>query len=199
MLLIPFGHLLNYFHQILKSYLGYNNNSSKNHHLSFLSWHKIYFPKSLGGLAIWLMENHNKALLATLGWKIISKENFLWVSTTRTNYFHNYDLLQSSCNPSASWIWKGIMKNLEVVSKDACRSFSLSSFLNVWSHPWVPSLPLFKPLPNPSTPFLLNLMIIDLIEPLSKTWRSIFLFQVFYATSANSILKIHIPRDPPSQ
>ncbi|GLT70776.1 hypothetical protein SLA2020_428360 [Shorea laevis] len=44
---------------------------TKQHHLNPLAWHKICSPRSLGGLGIRLMANHNNALLAKLGWKIL--------------------------------------------------------------------------------------------------------------------------------
>jgi hypothetical protein len=52
-----------------------------------------------------------------LGWKILSKENLLWVTATRAKYLRNSNLLDVSSNPTASWIWKGILKNMDIVSK----------------------------------------------------------------------------------
>jgi hypothetical protein len=128
-----------------KFWWGYKD--SKSHNLSFLAWHRICSPKSLGGLGIRLMEHHNQALLAKLGWKLLTNADLLWVSATKAKYLRNSDLLQVPCKPSASWIWKGIIKNMDIVSRvhvDLSRSFPT---FNVWNEPWVPSLPSFKPVP----------------------------------------------------
>jgi hypothetical protein len=142
------------------------------------------------------MEHHNKALLAKLGWKLLTNADLLWVLATKAKYLRNYDLLQGSNTPSASWIWKGIIKNMDIVSMGACRSFSIFSNFNVWNEPWVPSLPSFKHVPCLPGPILPNMVISDLIDSHTKSWKSDFIFHHFDVASATSILNIHILREP---
>jgi hypothetical protein len=153
--------------------------ANKTHNLSLLSWKKICSPKSFGGLGFRLMGEHNSALLAKLGWKILNKENLLWVHATRGKYLRNLDLLETPNNPTASWIWKGILSNLDIVSAGACRTISSDSMLNVWESPWVPSLPQFKPVPNINSPINHSLRICDLIDPINRSWIPDLLFQAF--------------------
>jgi hypothetical protein len=39
------------------------------------------------------MEHHNQALLAKLGWKLLTNADLLWVSATKAKYLRNSDLL----------------------------------------------------------------------------------------------------------
>lgn len=52
----------------------------KNRNLSLKSWSSVCIPRKLGGLGFRLMKNMNLALLAKLGWKLLSNSNHLWVS-----------------------------------------------------------------------------------------------------------------------
>jgi hypothetical protein len=61
----------------------------KKHSLSFLSWDSICKPKTLGGLGIWSMDSLNKALLARLGWKMVSNQPLLWVDSLKGKYLKN--------------------------------------------------------------------------------------------------------------
>ncbi|GLT55503.1 hypothetical protein SLA2020_286180 [Shorea laevis] len=144
------------------------------------------------------MGDHNSALLAKLGWKILNKENLLWVRATRGKYLRNVDLLDAPVQPSASWIWKGILSTLGIVSEGACKTISMSSMFNVWDTPWISSLPLFKPLPNMNTPINPSLCVADLIDPVTRTWMPDLIFQAFDVLSAENIMKIHVPRSAPS-
>ncbi|GLT53134.1 hypothetical protein SLA2020_264260 [Shorea laevis] len=70
--------------------------------------------------------------------------------------------------------------------------------LNVWDTPWIPSLPLFKPLPNMNTLINPSLCVSDLIDPITRTWILDLIFQAFDLLSAENIMKIHVPRSAPS-
>jgi hypothetical protein len=98
-------------------------NDSKSHNLSLLAWSKICSPTSLGGLGIRLMSNHNSALLAKLGWKILNRENLLWIRASCSKYLRQMDLLNFNINPTMSWIWKGILNNLDTVRLEHVEPF----------------------------------------------------------------------------
>lgn len=131
--------------------------------------------------------------MTKLGWKIISEDNLLWVSTTCAKYLRNSDLLDASFNPTTSWIWKGILNNMDIFSKGSCRTISATSSLNVWNFPWIPTLPYPNSIVNHA------ICISNLIDRISRTWDSNIIYQIFYHTTAENILKIHIPRFPPTK
>jgi hypothetical protein len=165
----------------------------KKHNLSLLSWKSICSPKSLGGLGIRSMEALNSSLLAKLGWRMLSSSSLLWVDTLKAKYLRNYSFLEAPFKSDASWIWKGILKHRKVVMNGACRAISSGLNLNVWSSPWIPSLPNFKPTPNPALIFPPNMIISDLILPLSRNWNIPLLHHLFDASSVQQILNIHLP------
>ncbi|GLT68113.1 hypothetical protein SLA2020_403720 [Shorea laevis] len=59
-----------------------------------------------------------------------SNQPLLWVDCLRKKYLKNgISFLNASPNPLASWLWKGLLKNREVVSKGACISILMASTL----------------------------------------------------------------------
>jgi hypothetical protein len=166
----------------------------KKKNLSFLSWASICQPKALGGLGICFMESVNNSLLARLGWKMTINAPLLWVDALRGKYLRNGStFLNDVAHPMSSWLWKGIMKNKSVVQKGACLSITNGMNVDIWSSPWIPTMPSFKPRPNPSLVGLPEFCVADLMLPGSRCWNSSLLGDLFDSDSVQSILSIHIP------
>jgi hypothetical protein len=95
------------------------------------------------------MDSLNNALLARLGWKMVSNQPLLWVDSLRGKYLNNgVSFLSAPPNPLSSWLWKGLLRNRMVVEKGACISISNGRLVDVWKSPWIPSMPNFRPVPN---------------------------------------------------
>jgi hypothetical protein len=105
----------------------------KKHSLSLLSWGSICKPISLGGLGIRSMVSPNNALLARLGWKLVSNQPLLWVDSLRGKYLKNgVSFLNANPSPFSSWLWKWLLRNRKVVEKGACISISNGCLVDVW-------------------------------------------------------------------
>jgi exonuclease III len=167
----------------------------KKHNLSLLSWDSICKPKSLGGLGINSMEFINNSLLARLGWKLTSNAPLFWVEALKGKYLQNgISFLEAPSNPLSSWIWKGLLKNRKVVEKGACWSISNGENIHIWTSPWIPSLPNFKPRPNVHLADLPDFVVADLMLPGERAWNVDLLRDLFSPPTVSSILSIHIPQ-----
>jgi hypothetical protein len=108
----------------------------KKHSLSFLSWDTICQPKALVGLGIRPLKFINHSLLARLGWKLTINDTAPWVDVLKSKYLKdNVPFLEASSSPTSLWLWKGLLKNKEVVKKGACISISNGAHVDVWSSP----------------------------------------------------------------
>jgi hypothetical protein len=168
----------------------------KKHCLSLLGWNKIYSPRCFGGLGLRQMEFLNKALLAKLGWSILNNADSLWIQSLMAKYLRYTDLLSVSIKPSDSWLWKGILKNRDIITRNACWVASSVSALNVWTSPWIPSLPGFKPSPNPNLTSLPHFSISDLILPGNRSWNIDLLSDLFTPLSVQAIKNIYLSPSP---
>lgn len=91
-------------------------------------------------------------------------------------------------------MWKGFLKSRVVVEKGACLAISNCQDVNIWTCPWIPTLPLFKATPNPNLADLPVFQVADLIDPFNRTWNCALLEYLFDMDSVIQILKIHIPQ-----
>lgn len=123
-----------------------------------------------------------------------SYQPLLWVDVLRGKYLKNSgSFLNTSSNPSASWLWKGLLKNRKVVQKGACISISCGLNVDIWNSPWIPSTPKFKPIPNCNLNFLPSL-VADLILEGERSWNALSLADLFEPLTVQRILSIHLPQ-----
>jgi len=166
----------------------------KKHSLSFLSWDTICQPKALGGLGIRPLEFLNHSLLARLGWKLTIYDTAHWVDVLKSKYLKdNVHFLESSYSPTSSWLLKGLIKNREVVKKGTCISISNGDHVDVWSSPWIPLMPDFKPRPNVNLTDIPGFCVADLIIPGARVWNILLLQDLFDPFTVECIPSIHLP------
>jgi hypothetical protein len=164
----------------------------KAHNLSLKSWKSICLPRAAGGLGFRLMRDVNLSLIAKLGWRILTNSNNSWVSQLQCKYLHSCSFLSAPIPNSGSWVWKGILKSRSLLSQGFCYRIHKNCSLPIWDSPWIPSIPLFKPTPNPSLnssrpPFTVR----DLILP-SSQWNVPLIQSIFDFPSTREILKLKI-------
>jgi hypothetical protein len=169
----------------------------KKHSLSLLSWDSNCKPKSLGGLGIRSMASLNKALLARLGWKLVSNQPLPWVDSFRGKYLkHGVSFLNASPSPLSSWLWKGLLRNRKVVENGACISISNGRLVDVWKSAWIPSMVNFRLVPNVNLVELLEFSVEDFILQGERVWNKLLLDDLFNPLTVQCILSIHLPVCP---
>jgi hypothetical protein len=65
--------------------------------------------------------------------------------------------------------------------------------IQIWNSPWIPFMPSFKPKPNVNLVELPNFFVADLFLQGTKVWNVDLLHDLFYPTTVQKILQIHIP------
>jgi hypothetical protein len=110
---------------------GFPVNKSRN--LSLKSWSSICTPKDEGGLGFKKMHDFNLALIAKLGWKLLSNTDCLWVKQLQRKYIKYGDFLSSPAPATASWLWKRIQKIKPIISAGACLRASRLSSSPIWT------------------------------------------------------------------
>jgi hypothetical protein len=166
----------------------------KKHSLSFLSCDTICQPKALGGLGIRPLEFLNHSLLGRLGCKLTINDTAPWVDVLKVSILRIMFLFwRLLLSPTSSWLWKGLLKNREVVKKGACISISNGAHVDVWSSPWIPLMPDFKPRPNVNLTDIPGFCVADLIIPGARVWNILLLQDLFDPFTVECILSIHLP------
>ncbi|XP_074278404.1 uncharacterized protein LOC141601995 [Silene latifolia] len=164
-----------------------------------ISWCSRLFlsqSKRNGGLGIRRMKEFNQALLAKIGWRMITHPNSILCKSIGAKYGLRWcdgDLLFNDGKSNSSWGWKGIVWGLQLIKPLLAWNFSPSSDLGVWNSKWVHGT-----VPRPrcvelltDSPNLCNLRIKDLICE-RKRWDHRLVSMSFDETSIKNILAIPI-------
>jgi hypothetical protein len=77
------------------------------------------------------MKDMNLALLAKLGWKLLTGADSLWVSQLSGKYLSSISFLSPSSFSATSWLWKGIIKTKPFISLGAYHKIHQFSSLSV--------------------------------------------------------------------
>jgi hypothetical protein len=164
----------------------------KTYNLPLKSWSSICLPKDQGGLGFRLMKDINVSLIAKLGWKLLSNHDALWIALFKEKYI-KYGTLLSCPLSSGSFIWNGFISVVPLLKLGICYSPHVSSPLDIWFSPWIPTLPNFQPTPRVSRLIMENpLGISDLINPITLNWNVSLLTFLFDYSTITEILKIKI-------
>ncbi|XP_074300009.1 uncharacterized protein LOC141631206 [Silene latifolia] len=165
-----------------------------------ISWCSRLFlsqPKGNGGLGIRRMNEFNQALLAKIGWRMLTHPNSILSKSIGVKYglkWRDGDLRFNDGKSNFSWGWKGIVWGLQLIKPLLAWNISPSSDLGVWNTKWVHGTVL-KPRCVEllmDSPNLCNLRIKDLICN-SNSWDHRLVSMSFDESSVNDILAIPIP------
>lgn len=73
-------------------------------------------PKDNGGLGIRRLRDMNKAFMAKLGWKLLTKQDKLWVHVFRAKYMNNKNgITHTRTKQVASNAWRGIIQAIPLI------------------------------------------------------------------------------------
>ncbi|CAA7053633.1 unnamed protein product [Microthlaspi erraticum] len=91
--------------RVLRDFLWGSTNEKRKQHL--VSWEKVCRSKEEGGLGIWKTNLMNKALLATVGWRLMQDDRSVWARVLRNKYrigdIHEKAWLTNKGTWSSTW------------------------------------------------------------------------------------------------
>lgn len=118
-ILLPKGVTDTIERSICKFIWGSSSGSNKRG-IHLVSWEKLTEPKNNGGLGLRSMANMNLALLAKLGWRLITEHNSLWAKVMGAKYMHaRHEVSNFIAKQEASTTWKGLTKAACIIEKGA--------------------------------------------------------------------------------
>lgn len=90
--------------------------SNEKHKIHLVKWDVVTNPrKKDGGLNIKEARILNQAMLAKLGWKMMSDPETLWVRVFKNKYLKNSSFLDVAIKPNASYVWKSIASTRDII------------------------------------------------------------------------------------
>lgn len=138
--------------------------------MSWISWDKLTFPKSAGGLGFREIEVFNDALLAKHTWRLIKDPTSLLGRILLNKYYHDSDILSCSAPNSASHGWRGILGGREIIKKGMGWLVGNGKSIKVWCDNWLATDAQVCPIGPPSEADQ-SLLVSDLMFPDSSEWN----------------------------
>jgi hypothetical protein len=112
--------------------------SSRDKGLKWISWEKLCVHKKFGVMGFRLLHEFNLALLAKLGWRILSCPNSLLARVFKAKYLRNRSFWEVGTSKNASFVWRGILRARSVLEKGMRWRIGSGREIRVWNDKWIP-------------------------------------------------------------
>ncbi|KAL0428302.1 UNVERIFIED_CONTAM: hypothetical protein Slati_3005000 [Sesamum latifolium] len=135
----------------------------------------------------------NLAMLAKQLWRIWCHLDKLLSRVLPARYFPHGDVLSVQLETLPSLTWPSLMA-AQYLFRAGCRwRVGSGSHIRVWTDLWIPRAHSFKPI-MPVPPILINLRVVDLIDPACSEWRREQVEEIFLPQDNEYILSIPLSR-----
>jgi hypothetical protein len=172
---------------------------NKNSKIYWMSWEKIGRSKSVGGMGFRDLVLFNKAMLAKQWWRFIQNPTSLTAQIFKAKYYPSGDFLGAALGNRPSYVWRSIWQARELLSQGLIWRVGDGKSIKIWGDRWLPTPHTFKVQTCPQS-MDCNSLVASLIDPLTKTWNSELLQEVFQHEEALVISNIPLyPLQPPDR
>lgn len=113
--------------------------------IHLINWEILCRPKERGGFGLKRAEGMNKALLAKLGWRLLTQGEDLWAKMIRKKYGVSLDgPVTFKSRQRASLTWRGLQWVEELRRKDLRWRLGDGRRIHFWSDVWINDQPLLQ-------------------------------------------------------
>jgi hypothetical protein len=161
--------------------------------LHWIGWEKMKLSKAEGGLGFRDLHSFNIAMLARQGWRLLQAPDSLCFKVLSAKYFPEGDLLKASPVTGMSYVWRSILKGIQLLKAGLIWRVDDGKRINIWCDPWLPKGEVRTPLTRRGNSILTK--VSELIDPVTGAWDSQLVEQTFNEADAAAILSIPIVED----
>ncbi|CAL1354917.1 unnamed protein product [Linum trigynum] len=163
--------------------------------IRWVSWRNMCRSKHEGGMGFRRFEQFNQALLAKIGWRILTEPDSLLAQVYKGKYFPNSSFRSATARSRPSWGWQGVLYGRQLLEKglrwQIGNGQAASLLHSNWSprvHPWPVR---FNPrvLPEGGDPTVSEIISLE-----GGCWAEEKLTQWFDPDTCNAIRAIPLPR-----
>ncbi|CAL1400383.1 unnamed protein product [Linum trigynum] len=163
--------------------------------IRWVSWRNLCRSKHDGGLAFRRFEQFNQALLAKIGWRILTEPHSLLAQVYKGKYFPNGSFLDASARSRPSWGWQSILFGRELLAKGLRWQIGNGQSASLLSSSWIPHLQMSPPCYNPRIlPDGGSPLVAEIMNPEGGCWDEDKVAQWFDPPTCKAIKAIPLPR-----
>ena len=138
--------------------------------ICWISWDKLTQPKSMGGLGFRDIQSFNQALLAKIGWRILTKPDSLLARILLGKYCNKTSFLKVQAASNISHGWRGILLGRDILLNHLGKAIGDGESTSVWNDSWIKPEANLKPF-GPLTLQDRDLMVLDLLTIETREWN----------------------------
>lgn len=137
--------------------------------MCWVSWDKLTFPKSAGGLGFKEIEVFNDALLAKHTWRLLKNPTSLLGQTVLNKYCLDDGIMECSAPNSACHGWRGILAGREIIKKGLEWVVEDGKSIRIWQDNWLSTSQQICPI-GPPMEQTQQTRVSELMLPNSVSW-----------------------------
>ncbi|XP_048615729.1 uncharacterized protein LOC125588433 [Brassica napus] len=139
--------------------------------ICWVSWEKLTQPKDLERLGFRDIQAFNHALLAKIGWRLLTNPDYLLAKVLLGKYCHKTSFLKTQPTSSISHGWRGILWGRDLLLNHLGKAVGNGESTSVWTDSWIQPETKLKPI---GPVFLLDrdLMVSDLLTRETREWNT---------------------------
>jgi len=163
--------------------------------LPLIAWDKMCRPKSKGGLGLRNSEAVNSAFQCKLAWRLLTKDNSLWVHTMYTKYLRSTSFLDYTRKSTDSPVWRNMLRIRPLLCQGLRWKLGKGDKIRFWLDNWVDNRSLLDLLNRPiESVNKLDAKVCEFITP-NKRWNLAKLSQeLMHGNILKRIQGIDIPQ-----
>jgi hypothetical protein len=113
--------------------------------MHWIRWEKMKLAKDEGGLGFRDLYSFNLAMLVRQGWRLLQSPESLYAQVLRAKYFPYGDLLSAVLQAGMSYVWRCILKGLNVLKEGIICRVSDGKRVRIFDNLWLPTSSTCRP------------------------------------------------------
>lgn len=169
----------------------WGNNRDARKGIKWLKWEKLCVHKEAGGRGFRNMHLFNVALLSKIGWRLMNDPYALVSRVLKAKYYPNCHFLDAKLGNNPSFTWTGIIEGQGLLRKGVRWKIGSGQSIRLWNMSWL-SRPDNFFIQTPVVDGFNDMVVSDIISPVTGQWDRVLIEGVFSADDAKAILRTPI-------
>ncbi|GLT97162.1 hypothetical protein SLE2022_147430 [Rubroshorea leprosula] len=157
-----------------------------------VNWHSVCLPRTQGGLGIRSAKDNNRALIAKLGWQLLSNPEKPWCRAFIQKYLQRGSFMSCNINSTSSVTWKSILRCRDVLRLGLRWRVGTGEKIRFWQDAWVSDRPLLDVALLPALEDQIDIPVSHVIKP-DRTWDFQVLQQLLPELVVEQISALPLP------